>query len=131
MKKLTLAASLLVAPLALGLAAGAEAGGRDHGRGHERGRNVVVVKKVYYPAPAARYRHEYHDRGHHYGYYRPYPAAPHYYYQSGYGPVGLVPIIAGGVIGGVIGNSVGQGEPVPIVAGTIIGSVIGHEVARH
>ncbi len=145
MKTLTLATSLLIAPLALGVASMAEA--RD--RGYDRGGNVVVVENVRHPAPAAHYRHgdrqhyghergrghhygHRHGHGHHHGHYYPHRPQQHYhYYQSGHSHLGVAPVIAGGVIGGVIGHSVGQGDPVPVVAGTIIGSVIGHEMARH
>lgn len=40
------------------------------------------------------------------------------------------PIVAGGIIGGIVGNETGYGNPAAIIGGSVLGSVLGHEIAR-
>ena len=42
-----------------------------------------------------------------------------------------LPIIGGGVIGGVLGNELGQGDPGATATGLFIGSLVGYELGRH
>jgi len=41
-----------------------------------------------------------------------------------------VPMVAGGILGGAIGNQAGRGDPVATIGGAVLGTVIGHEVAE-
>jgi hypothetical protein len=41
------------------------------------------------------------------------------------------PIILGSVIGGVVGNHIGHGDPGHTAVGAVIGTVIGYDIARH
>lgn len=86
--------------------------------------------------------HEYrHDRGEHRGWYRHerrdrddyYEPAPRRYRESyseprGYSPV---PILAGSVIGGVVGHELGRGDPGDTAVGAVIGTIIGYQIVRN
>lgn len=41
------------------------------------------------------------------------------------------PIVAGGVIGGMIGNDIGHGRRGPTIAGTVIGALVVNRLTRH
>ncbi|BBL75517.1 glycine zipper 2TM domain-containing protein [Methylomagnum ishizawai] len=41
-----------------------------------------------------------------------------------------VPMVAGGILGGAIGNQMGRGDPVATIGGAVLGTVIGHEAAE-
>ena len=86
--------------------------------------------------------HEYrHDRGEHRGWYRQErhehdgysEPAPRGYRESYPEPRGdsPVPILAGGVIGGVVGHELGRGDPGDTAVGAVIGSIIGYEIVRN
>jgi len=79
------------------------------------------------------HRPYWHDRGHGFG------SAPRYgHYDRGYavryGSRGrhdrTLPIIAGGVIGGLIGSDLGQGDPGAATRGLIVGSVLGYALTH-
>jgi len=42
-----------------------------------------------------------------------------------------LPVIGGGVLGGVVGNALGDGDPLATTTGLFIGSVVGYELGRH
>jgi hypothetical protein len=75
----------------------------------------------HYHAPAPRY-------------YRPPRVVYHDYYPSYYGRgsglAGTLPIVAGGVLGGLVGEQVGYGNHGAIIAGSVAGAVLGHEIGR-
>jgi outer membrane lipoprotein SlyB len=52
-----------------------------------------------------------------------------YYRPQGHGSATL-PIVAGGILGGIVGNEAGYGNPAAIIGGSVLGSVLGHEIAR-
>ncbi len=98
------------------------------------------------------YRHEeWHGHPHHHhgpppwaqGYYAPPPAyyqapppPPVMYreapaYREPHGRISeLVPMAAGGIIGGVVGDQAGYGNPAAVIGGSVLGTVLGHEIAR-
>lgn len=41
-----------------------------------------------------------------------------------------LPMVAGGILGGIVGNEAGYGNPAAIIGGSVLGSVLGHEVAH-
>jgi outer membrane lipoprotein SlyB len=59
-------------------------------------------------------------------YHNHYPA----YYGRGSGLAGALPIVAGGVLGGLVGEQVGYGNHGAIIAGSVAGAVLGHEIAH-
>lgn len=67
--------------------------------------------------------------------YRPFAPALHVRYRyhgySGYTSVDPLPVIGGGVVGGVVGNTLGDGDPMATTAGLFIGSMVGYELGRH
>ena len=92
--------------------------------------------------------HHHHHHHRHWGYYPPrpvyYPApvAPAYYpppamyreipvYRPPHGGLSeIIPMAAGGIIGGVVGDQAGYGNPAAVITGSVLGSVLGHEIAR-
>lgn len=79
-------------------------------RGYGRGRGYYREKHVYHhynPAPA----------------YVPVPV----YHHHGY--VSQTPVIAGSIIGGVVGAEVGQGGPLAL-GGALLGASIGRDIAH-
>jgi hypothetical protein len=82
-----------------------------------------------------------HDRGQHRGWYKQkhhgdrdyYEPAPRGYRESypDRHASSPVPIIAGGVIGGVVGHELGRGNPGDTAVGAVIGTIIGYEIVRH
>lgn len=60
-------------------------------------------------------------------YYAPPPPRPAYYRNSA---GNVLPIVAGGVLGGLVGNELGYGSPGAVIAGSVAGSVIGNEIGR-
>jgi hypothetical protein len=111
----------------------------DRGDNRDSYREVRVqrVERYYY-----RDNHDYrHDRGAHRGWYKDkhhgdrdyYEPAPRGYresypYRSSSSPV---PIIAGSVIGGVVGHELGRGNPGDTAVGAVIGTIIGYEIVRN
>ncbi|WP_372523397.1 glycine zipper 2TM domain-containing protein [Sulfuricaulis sp.] len=82
-----------------------------------------------------------HDRGEHRGWYMHnhhgdrdyYEPAPRGYRES-YSEQRAsspVPIIAGSVIGGVVGHEIGRGDPGDTAVGAVIGTIIGYEIVRN
>jgi len=72
-----------------------------------------------------------HRHIHHYDeprvvYHDDYPA----YRRHGSGLAGTLPIVAGGVLGGVVGEQVGAGNHGAIIAGSVAGAVLGHEISH-
>jgi hypothetical protein len=61
-------------------------------------------------------------------YYAPPPPPRPAYYRNSAGNV--LPIVAGGVLGGLVGNELGYGSPGAVIAGSVAGSVIGNEIGR-
>lgn len=120
---------------------------RDGGRDQYREVRVQRVERYYY-----RDDHDYrHDRGEHRGWYRHdrwehdgyyrggddgdgyYQPAPRAYRESYPGPRGdsPVPIIAGSVIGGVVGHELGRGDPGDTAVGAVVGTIIGYQIVRN
>lgn len=88
-----------------------------HDQGYRRPRHGIPVYPLYVPPPVL---------------YRP---APIYGRRGDYCPPrrhehSSLPLIAGGIMGGVVGNEVGYGHPAAIIGGSVIGSVIGHELGQ-
>ena len=120
--------------------------GKDHGRQYKKKVIRRAERRGYRQAMKDVYRKNYHGEHHshrheHYNKYGAYhhPAPPvrysqHYYhekvrYRSRHHDSPL-PIIAGGIVGGVIGSELGHGDPVTTSMGTIIGSVAGHSIGH-
>ena len=113
----------------------ADRGYRGDDRDSYREVRVQRVERYYY-----RDDHDYHhDRGRHRGWYKHhgdrdyYEPAPRGYRESyperrASSPV---PIIAGSVIGGVVGHEIGRGDPRDTAVGAVIGTIIGYEIVRH
>jgi hypothetical protein len=129
-KIMSIAAVALAATLTIPLAQ-ADRGGRD---GYREVR-VKTVEKYYYRGDDHGYRH---DRGYHRGwdrqdrrdYYQPAPRAYRESYSEprGYSPV---PILAGSVIGGVVGHELGRGDPGDTAVGAVVGTIIGYQITRN
>ncbi len=102
--------------------------GHHHGHGHHH---------AWHHGPPHGFRgHHFHaPRPHYYG---PAPLAyrqpAHRWYRDdrplGGGSATLA-IAAGGVLGGIVGNEAGYGNPAAIIGGSVLGSVLGHEIVRH
>jgi len=78
----------------------------------------------------------------HGGYYRSYGyghrSPPHVtiiqqdrHYSGGHGYYSGVPIVAGAIVGGVIGNNIGHGDPGAAAAGAFMGAIIGSNLGHH
>ena len=101
-----------------------------HHHGHPYGRGGYVERMIY---ERPLYIHEHH--------YRPPRVVHHYYevpvvYERRY-PIyhdhrlsGALPIIAGGVLGGVLGEQLGYGNHGAIIGGSVLGSVLGAEMSH-
>ena len=125
-------AAILSAPLAQ-----ADRGWRGDDRDGYREVRVKSVERYYYREDCD----DRHDRGWHRGWYKHehhghrdyYEPAPRGY-QDDY-PVrrssSPVPIIAGSVIGGVVGHDLGRGDPRDTAVGAVIGTIIGYEIVRN
>ncbi len=125
-------AATLSAPLAQ-----ADRGYRGDDRDSYREVRVKTVERYYY-----RDDHDTrHDRGEHRGWYKHkhhgdrdyYEPAPRGYRESypDRRASSPVPIIAGSVIGGVVGHEIGRGDPRDTAVGAVIGTIIGYEIVRH
>jgi hypothetical protein len=125
-------AATLSAPLAQ-----ADRGYRGDDRDSYREVRVKTVEKYYYRDD----RDDRHDRGYHRGWYKQkhhggrdyYEPAP-YGYRESYPDrraSSPVPIIAGSVIGGVVGHELGRGNPGDTAVGAVIGTIIGYEIVRN
>ena len=95
----------------------------DHDRDHDRGYHRRWYKHEHqdyreYREPEMRYSRE--D-------YRGYPSSG-YPARNASSPV---PIIAGSVIGGVLGHELGRGNPGDTAVGAVIGTIIGYEIVRN
>ena len=141
-KILSTAILALTATLSVPLAQ-ADRGYRGDDRRSYREVRVQQVERYYY-----RDNHDYHhDRGYHRGwykqqhhegrdsyggrdYYEPEPRGyrESYSYRDASSPV---PIIAGSVIGGVMGHELGRGNPGDTAVGAVIGTIIGYEIVRN
>jgi hypothetical protein len=120
--KLSLTSTLIICSALTAVSLPASANGRHHHHGHHRHWGAPayymappVVVRPYVPAPV---------------YYAPPPPV---YYRAPAVAVpgrGVLPIVAGGVVGGLVGNQLGYGDPGAIIAGSVAGSVIGHEIAH-
>jgi hypothetical protein len=133
-KILSAAVLALAATLSVPLAQ-ADRGYRGDDRDSYREVRVQRVERYYY-----RDDHDYrHDRGEHRGWYKHhgdrdnYEPAPRGYRESyperrASSPV---PIIAGSVIGGVVGHEIGRGDPRDTAVGAVIGTIIGYEIVRN
>jgi hypothetical protein len=128
-RHLILAASLLALPAMLAPVAQASDWRGDRGGGHD-----VERHPGHHSDHRPPYGHGYGHRHH----YRP-PVHRQYYHHHDRRAVvverdhhrsGAVPIIAGGILGGVIGREIGHGDDGAVIAGTIVGAVIGHEASR-
>lgn len=129
----------LVATLSVPMAQ-ADRGYRGDDRDSYREVRVQRVERYY-----SRDDHDYrHDRGEHRGwyknmhhehhgdrdYYEPAPRGyPEYYPERR--ASSPVPIIAGSVIGGVVGHELGRGNPGDTAVGAVIGTIIGYEIVRN
>ncbi|CAL1239663.1 glycine zipper 2TM domain-containing protein [Candidatus Methylocalor cossyra] len=91
------------------------------------------------------HHHHHHHHPHHHGWWGPryvpvpayYPPAPPVVYREipRYRPYRsrmgeTLPLVAGGVLGGVIANEIGYGNPAAVIGGSVLGSVLGHEIAH-
>ena len=79
------------------------------------------------------YGHEHHGHHEYYEHRDYYEPAPRGYRESyperrASSPV---PIIAGSVIGGVVGHEIGRGDPRDTAVGAVIGTIIGYEIVRN
>jgi uncharacterized protein YcfJ len=72
----------------------------------------------YYGGPRVVHRHIHH--------YDDYPV----YRRHGGGLSETIPIVAGGVLGGMVGEQVGYGNHGAIIAGSVAGAVLGHEISH-
>jgi len=136
-KTLSVIAVALTATLSIPLAQ-ADRNWRGGDRDGYREVRVKTVEKYYYRGDDHGYRHDrdehrgwyQHDRGERDGYYQP---APRAYRESYPGPRGdsPVPIIAGSVIGGVVGHELGRGDPGDTAVGAVVGTIIGYQIVRN
>lgn len=143
-KIMSVAAVALATTLSIPLAQ-ADRGWRDGGRDGYREVRVQRVERYYYRGDDDGYRH---DRGYHRGWYKHdrdgrdgyyrgdddyYRPAPRAYRESYPGPRGdsPVPIIAGSVIGGVVGHELGRGDPGDTAVGAVVGTIIGYQIVRN
>ncbi|MGH8581817.1 MAG: hypothetical protein ACREWG_03330 [Gammaproteobacteria bacterium] len=130
-------------------------GGHHHHRQYQYGPRYYQPRRVYYHhyyggpryyPPQPRYTREVHNY-----YYGDYPRGGYYGggygyrpYDYGYRPYGygydrggygydrrhsVLPVLFGGVIGGVLGNQLGYGDPLYTGVGAVAGSVLGHELS--
>ncbi len=145
-KIMSVAAVALAATLSIPLAQ-ADRGWRGDDRDGYREVRVQRVERYYYRGDDDGYRHDRgehrgwyrHDRWEHGGYYRGgdddgyYQPAPRAYRESYPGPRGdsPVPIIAGSVIGGVVGHELGRGDPGDTAVGAVVGTIIGYQIVRN
>jgi len=143
-KIMSVAAVALAATLSIPLAQ-ADRGWRDGGHDGHREVRVTTVERYYYRGDDRDYRHDRgwhrgwykHDRDGRDGYYRGdhdyYEPAPRAYRESYPGPRGdsPVPIIAGSVIGGVVGHELGRGDPGDTAVGAVVGTIIGYQIVRN
>jgi hypothetical protein len=127
------AATSLSVPWALA-DGGGYSGVRGGGDGYRGVRGAHVEKHHYY----------HHDRGHHRGWHQPRHHGHHGYYQTApryhrehYNSypqrrsASPMPIIAGSVIGGVVGHEIGRGDPRDTAVGAVVGTVIGYQIVRN
>lgn len=130
--------------LALAAALSAPLAQADRGnRGDDRDsyREVRVQRVERYYSRDNDYRH---DRGAHRGWYKHkhhehhgdrdyYEPAPRGYRESypDRRASSPMPIIAGSVIGGVVGHELGRGNPGDTAVGAVIGTIIGYEIVRN
>jgi hypothetical protein len=128
--KITALALLIAAGMVL--AAPAEAHGWEH--------------KHHWHGHGYSHHHHHHHHGPHWArgyYYAPPPPPPRVIYREvpvypqapAYRPPHrriseIVPMAAGGIIGGVVGDQAGYGNPAAIIGGSVLGSVLGHEIAQ-
>ena len=132
MNRKTLSTSVLA--LAATLAVPLVQAGHHDDDGH---REVHVQNNYYYPGHPGQHRGWY-KQGHHerHEYYeretRHYPEPrgyrEEYRVERSSSPV---PIIAGSVIGGVVGHDLGRGNPRDTAIGAVVGTIIGYEIVRH
>jgi hypothetical protein len=86
------------------------------------------------PRPVYYQHHHYYQEDHAYApvVYRPYYDGGHYrpYYGGGYYRRGhsSLPILFGGVLGGVLGHELSGGDPLLTTTGAIAGGMLGHEI---
>lgn len=136
-RKILSAAVLALAATISTPLAQADRGYRGDDRDSYREVRVQRVERYYY-----RDDHDYrHDRGEHRGWYMHQHHGDRDYYEPA--PRGYresypdrrasspVPIIAGSVIGGVMGHELGRGNPGDTAVGAVIGTIIGYEIVRH
>ena len=136
-KTLSVVAVALAATLSIPLAQ-ADRDWRGGDRDGYREVREQRVERYYYRDDDHGYRHDrgehrgwyQHDRGERDGYYQP---APRAYRESYPGPRGdsPVPIIAGSVIGGVVGHELGRGDPGDTAVGAVVGTIIGYQIVRN
>ncbi len=147
---------ILVIPLLAGLlamGATAQAGERHHERHGHHGNSILkherhVARHVWQHLERAGHHGERHAwrawrrshhpvERHHDRYFPPHRPhghryRPHVRYRThGHGAVDPLPVIGGGVLGGVMGNALGGGDPLATTTGLFIGSVVGYELGRH
>jgi hypothetical protein len=99
-------------------------------------REVHVQNNYYYPDHPGQHRgwyeHRHYERRDYHEHEAYYPAPRGYREEY---PVerssSPVPIIAGSVIGGVVGHDIGRGDPRDTALGAVVGTIIGYEVVRH
>lgn len=115
----------------------ADRGGHGDDRDGYREVRVKTVERYYYRDA----RGDRHDRGYHRGWYKQgyrdrddyYAPAPRGYRESypDRRASSPVPIIAGSVLGGVVGHELGRGNPGDTAVGAVVGTIIGYEIVRN
>ena len=153
MKTINLLLSVLFfsATLASTSALASEQGGRSQSRSHNASQSQPYSQKAH---PNRRYdrqsrrRHRGYSGRHasprvrHGGYYRSYSDRHHSprhvtiiqqdrHYSGGHGHYSGVPIVAGAIVGGAIGNNIGHGDPGATAAGAFMGAIIGSNLGHH
>jgi Glycine zipper 2TM domain len=125
-------------------------GDRSQSRSHSAGQSQPYSQKAHsnrrYNRQAIRHRgysgRHASPRVRHGGYYRSYGyrhQRPSHvtiiqqdrHYSGGHGYYSGVPIVAGAIVGGVIGNNIGHGDPGAAAAGAFMGAIIGGSLGQN
>lgn len=134
-KLLSIAALALVAALSTPLVQADDDDDDDDDRHAYREVRVHSVEKHYYRDDRGDHHRHRHWRKpkHHHGHHDYDEPAPRVYRESypARRTSSPVPIIAGSVIGGVVGHDLGRGDPRDTAIGAVVGTIIGYQIVRH